>query len=132
MQVWFYFKVPLLWSPSPGRGKGIFALHSYMTALDFVTEPPFECPDGDAGDVVEMSLRSIWSMGFPPLSVSFNLGEIVDDETPMSKITLPLLDFPVAKFPQEMDDHFLVRGSKLQMYAHGEQDACIVVVPIMG
>jgi hypothetical protein len=51
MQAWFYFKVPLLWSPSPGRGKGIFALHSYMTALDFVTEPPFECPDGDAGDV---------------------------------------------------------------------------------
>jgi hypothetical protein len=51
MQAWFYCKVPLLRSPSPVRGKGIFALHSYMTGLDFATEPPFECPTGDAGDV---------------------------------------------------------------------------------
>jgi hypothetical protein len=51
MQAWFCCKVPLLWSPILRRGKGIYALHSYMTALDFVTEPPFECPNDDANDV---------------------------------------------------------------------------------
>jgi hypothetical protein len=50
-QAWFYCKVTLLRSLSPRWGKGIYALHSYMTALDFAMEPPFECGDDDAGDV---------------------------------------------------------------------------------
>jgi hypothetical protein len=37
-QAWFYCKVPLLQSPSPGRGKGIFSLQLYTIALDFATE----------------------------------------------------------------------------------------------
>jgi hypothetical protein len=49
-QAWFYCKVPLLWVLSPGRGKGIYALCSYMGALDFVMEPPFKCDNDDAGD----------------------------------------------------------------------------------
>jgi hypothetical protein len=51
MQAWFYYKVPLIRIPSPGRGKGIFAIHSYMTRLDFVTESSFQCPDDEGGDV---------------------------------------------------------------------------------
>jgi hypothetical protein len=48
---WFYCKVPLLQSLSPERGKGLYALHSYMTTLDFAMEPLFECANDDAGDV---------------------------------------------------------------------------------
>jgi hypothetical protein len=59
-QAWFYCKVPLLWILSPERSKGIFALHSYMTALEFATDPPFECPDDDAGDLAfNKATRSI-------------------------------------------------------------------------
>jgi hypothetical protein len=50
-QAWFYCKVPLIRVPSPGRGKGIFALHSYISKLEFVMEPSYQCPDSDAGDL---------------------------------------------------------------------------------
>jgi hypothetical protein len=45
--VWFCCKVPLIWSPCPGRGKGVYALHSYMAELSFVLDPLFSCPDDD-------------------------------------------------------------------------------------
>jgi hypothetical protein len=51
MQAWFYCKVPLIWVPSPGQGKDIYALHSYMTRLDFVMDPSFNCPNGEVGDM---------------------------------------------------------------------------------
>jgi hypothetical protein len=50
-RVWFYYKVPLLRCPSPMWGKGIYVLRSSMSALDFFTDPSFECVDADAGDV---------------------------------------------------------------------------------
>jgi hypothetical protein len=78
--------------------------------LDFAMESPFECPDGDAGDVAFIkATRSIggWDVieeymacDLFPLSVSFDLGEIADGVMPMSKLTLPLLNFPVARFPE--------------------------------
>jgi hypothetical protein len=72
-----------------------------------------------------------------PLLVSFDLGEIADGETPMSKLTVPLPDFPVTKFLEETNDHFFERveqaiGDVVGRYAHGEYDVCIAVVPNMG
>jgi hypothetical protein len=49
-QAWFYCKVPLIHSPSPERCKGVYALHSHMTELNFVTDPPFDCPDDEVND----------------------------------------------------------------------------------
>jgi hypothetical protein len=54
-RAWFYYKVPLLQSPSPGRGEGVFAFLLDMYALDFATDPSFECADNDAGDVAFLS-----------------------------------------------------------------------------
>jgi hypothetical protein len=115
-RAWFYFKVPLLHSPSPVRGKGIYALHSYMAALDFATELSFECSDDDASDVdFVKATRSIsrWdtieeytAYGLFPLAASFGLGEIADRKTPVLKIHLPLLEFPIAKLVDEIDDCF--------------------------
>jgi hypothetical protein len=48
---WFYCKVPLLRSPNLVPGKGIFVLHSDMSALDFAMEPSFECANDNASDV---------------------------------------------------------------------------------
>jgi hypothetical protein len=41
-----------------------------------------------------------------PLSDGFGLGEIEYGETSVSKITLPLREFPVARFLEEMNDRF--------------------------
>jgi hypothetical protein len=65
--------------------------------------------------------------------VSFGLGDIVDGDTPMSKLTLPLSEFPVARLPKETNDGFRVRVelavvNVVGRYAHREHDACIVVV----
>jgi hypothetical protein len=118
-QAWFYCKVRLLWSLSPGRGKGIYALHSYMTGLDFLTEPPFECPDGEAGDVAFVkdtctigsrdTMEEYMACRLFPLSVSFNLGEIADGETSVLKLAIPMPEFPVARRPEETNDGFRVR-----------------------
>jgi hypothetical protein len=71
--------------------------------------------------------------GLFPLSASFTLGEIADREMPMSKLTLPLPEFPVAKLSGETDDRFramveLAAVGAIGRYAHGEHDPCIAVV----
>jgi hypothetical protein len=143
MQAWFYCKVPLLWSPSHGRGKGIYAMCSDMTGLDFSKEPPFECTEDDAGDVAFIKVtRSIVGRDVVeeymacmifPLSTNFSLGEIASGEMPVSMLTLPLPKFPVARLPGETTDGFrarveLVAVNVVWRYARGEHDACILVV----
>jgi hypothetical protein len=97
-RAWFYCKVPLLRSPVPIQGKGVYALHSSMSALDFSTDPSFECADDDTGDltfvhstsliggqdIVEEYLTCILF----PLSARMGFREITDGETPVSKVTL--------------------------------------------
>jgi hypothetical protein len=72
-----------------------------------------------------------------PLSVSFDLGETVDGEVPMSKLALPSPNFLIARFREETDDHFFVKVEQAVVnvvgrYARGEHDVCIAVVLIMG
>jgi hypothetical protein len=47
-RAWFYCKVPL--HICPEGGKSSHALHSHMSTLDFLTEPPVNCSDTDCGD----------------------------------------------------------------------------------
>jgi hypothetical protein len=118
-QVWFCCKVPLIRVPSPGRGNGILALHSYMTRLDFVTEPSFHCPDNEAGDMAFVkvtcaiggrdAVEEYMACGLFPLSGSFNLGEIFEGKMLVSKLTVPLPEFPIARRPDEMNNGFRVR-----------------------
>jgi hypothetical protein len=71
----------------------VYALHSYMAELSFVSYPLFDCPDNDANDGAFIkSSRTIGSQdamdeylayGLIPLSVNFRLGEVVDREMPM-------------------------------------------------
>jgi hypothetical protein len=115
-QAWFYYKVPLFQIPSPGQGKCIFTLHSYMTRLDFVTETSFQCPDDEAGDIVFVKatraiggrdvVQEYMACRLLPLSARFNLGEIAEGEKLVSMLTVPLPEFPTARHPDEMNDGF--------------------------
>jgi hypothetical protein len=128
-------------------GNGVYALCSDMCALDFVTEPSFDCGEDDAGDVAFVSAtRSIggWDIveeymayGLFPLSASFGSGEIEDRETSVSKITFSLTEFPIPRLPKEINDHFWVRvelaaENVVGSYARGEHDVCVAVVPNEG
>jgi hypothetical protein len=55
----------------------------------------------------------------------------------VSKLTLPVVEFPVARLPEEANDNFLARvqlaaANVVGKYARGEHDACIVVIPNNG
>jgi hypothetical protein len=146
-QTWFYRKVPLIQIPSPRQGKGIFALHSYMTRLDFVTEPSFHCPDDEAGDVTFVkatrtigardTVEEYMACGLFPLSASFNLGKIAKGETPMSKLSIPLSEFPIARRSKETNDGFRTRAELATMnvvgrYIRGDHKACVKTVSNRG
>jgi hypothetical protein len=118
-----------------------------MAMLDFVMEPPFECSDDDAGDVAFIKathcigardvVEEFMACGLSPLSTNFGLGEVVDRETPVSKLHLPLLEFPIARLPNEMNDHFRARvelaaENIVGSYTRGEHDVCIASVPNEG
>jgi hypothetical protein len=142
-QAWFYCMVPLVRSPSPGRGKGIYALHSCMSGLEFVMEPPFECSENDAGDVAFVkatnfigsrdAVEEYMACRLFPLLANFGLGEVTDGETPASKQTLPLPESRVARHAEDTSDSFRVRVELTSVnvvgrYARGGHDTCIAVV----
>jgi hypothetical protein len=123
---WLYCKVPLVWSPIPVRGKSVYALWSSMAPLDFSMEPSFKCADDDSRDTALVSAMA-----------SFGFIEIADGETPISKVVLPLLEFPLAKLQGESNDHFLVRvelgvENVMDSYGRVEHDACIKALPNEG
>jgi hypothetical protein len=55
------------------------------------------------------AIEEFMACGLSPLSLSFGLGENVDRETPVLKLRLPLLEFPVVRLPDETNDHFHAR-----------------------
>jgi hypothetical protein len=90
-----------------------------MSALDYLTEPTITCPDTDANDddfvratsmigdhVVVEEFRAC---GMHLLSANFGFREITDDETPMLKLIVPLLDFHTVKAEGECDAQFLAK-----------------------
>jgi hypothetical protein len=144
MQALFYRKVPLLQVPSPRLGKGIYALYSYMTRLDFVTEPSFMCPNDEASDMAinkathtiggQDVVEEYMACGLFPLSTGFNLGEIADGKTPLSKLVIPLPEFPIARHQEEMNDGLramveLAVTNIIDRYARKEHKLCAKMVP---
>jgi hypothetical protein len=90
LQAWFYYKVPLIQVLSPRQGKGIFTLLSYMSKLEFVTKPSYQCPNNEAGDVAFVKATYViggrdtgeeyMACELFPMSASFDLGEISEGE----------------------------------------------------
>jgi hypothetical protein len=142
-QAWFYCKVPLPRSSSLRQCKGIYALHSYMTGLDFATELSFECLDDDASDIAfvratrtiddQDAVEEYMACELFLLPASFGLGEIAEGETPVSKLVVPMPTFPIVRLPEEMNDGFVARVelaavNVVGLYARREHKVCAKAV----
>jgi hypothetical protein len=90
-----------------------------MTELNFMMEPLLESPDDEIGDAAFVKAARIigsqdvveeyMACGIFPLSASFGLGEDVDGETPVSKLSAPMPDFWVARLAEKTNDGFRAR-----------------------
>jgi hypothetical protein len=79
-----------------------------------MTEPPFECPDDEIGDAAFIkatriiggrdAMEEYMACGLFPLSASFSLGEVADREMLVSKLSLHMPDFQVARLLEETND----------------------------
>jgi hypothetical protein len=102
MKVRFYCKVLIAVG-----GKSVHVLHSYMSNLEYLTEPPHNCPVDDSNDkafvhasmtiggrdiVKEFIASEIW-----PLDAGLDFGEVAEAEAPISKVIVPLPKFVAAK-----------------------------------
>jgi hypothetical protein len=110
---------------------------------DFSTDPPFDCADDDSSDAAFVRATSLidgrgtveqyLACRMFPLLASFGFGEIVEGETSVSKITLPLPEFPLTKVEGECDAHFLARvelsaENVVGSYGRTEHDACVLAL----
>jgi hypothetical protein len=115
--------------------------------LDFAIELPFECAEDDVGDVAFIkatcsvggwdTIEEYMACGLFSLSTSYGFEEIEDRGTPVSKINLPMSEFPSARLPGEMNDHFrprveLAAENVVLSYVREEHDVCITAVPNEG
>jgi hypothetical protein len=90
-KAWFYCKVSM------------HALHSHMSALEFLMEPPVNYRDSDIGDVVFIkvtiaiggsdAVEEYLACGLYLLSVDVNFEEVADGITPALKLKVPLPKF---------------------------------------
>jgi hypothetical protein len=119
-----------------------------MTPLDFTMEHSFECAGDDSGDVAFIHVASLidgsdalddeyLAYGIIPISANFGFAEIVDGETPVSKVVVPLPELPLARFEGESNNHCLARvqldmKNLVGSYGHAEHDACIQALPNRG
>jgi hypothetical protein len=112
----------------------VCALHSSMSPLDISTDHMFDCADDDSGGVAfvratsliggQNAVKEYLACGLFLLLVSFSLGEIADGEVRVSKITVPLPEFPLTKFQGESNDHFFSEGGARCRKCHWQLRSC--------
>jgi hypothetical protein len=118
-----------------------------MTPLYFTIEPSFECANGDSSDAAfvhdvsliggQDAIEEYLAYRMFPLLANFGFAEIMDGETPVSKVVVPLPEFPLARFEGESNDCFLARveldaENMVGSYGRAEHDACIQTLPNVG
>jgi hypothetical protein len=79
-----------------------------MSHLDYVMKPSFECVDDDSVDAAFVCVMGLiggrdtveeyLTCRMFPLSTNLGFAEILDGETPVSKMVVPLPEFPLARF----------------------------------
>jgi hypothetical protein len=78
----------------------VYVLHSYMTDLNFITDPPFYRLDEVVNDAAfvkatctiggQDAMEEYMTCGLLLLSVSFGLGEVANGEMSVSKLPVPM------------------------------------------
>jgi hypothetical protein len=120
-----------------------YALHFVMSALDYTTQPSFECPDTDSSDVAfiratgRYAIEEYLTCNMYPLSTSFGFDTIVDGETLMLKVTVLLPEFCIASVEGESNDRFLVTveleaENVVEGYSRAKHDADLKCLPSGG
>jgi hypothetical protein len=115
----FYCRVPL--HKSEASSKGIHLLHSQMSSLNYLTEPPhnFAVDDVNAR-AFELATKIIGgrntieeflACSILPFSDNWDL-KVEKAEAPLSKVVAPLLKAPTMKVMQETDADFDTRVAK--------------------
>jgi hypothetical protein len=87
-----------------------------MSALDFLMEPPVNCPDSDGGDATFVkatgfiggrdTIEEFFTCRLYPLAANSRLGEVAEGITPASKLKVPLPEFQVVRSDEEDDVKF--------------------------
>jgi hypothetical protein len=101
MKAWFYCKVPV--HVCPQGGESVHVLHSHMSVLELLMEPPINRPDSDSRDVAFVKAASAiggrdaveeyLACGLYPLSASISFEGVTEGVTPVLWVKLPLPKF---------------------------------------
>jgi hypothetical protein len=125
----------------------IHALHSHMSALNFLTKPSIHNSGKDLhGDPFVWASKNIGgrdaveefvSCGVWPLAAGVNFEHVKVDFTPVSKLKVHLLRVPLSHEDEEDDTHFLARVEQearniVGSYTRMEHEACIASLPNNG
>jgi hypothetical protein len=104
---WFYCQVPSLQSST--GGKSIYVLHLWMSVIDYTVEPEVECPDDDMNDVAFVratntiegrdAVEEFLACKMYPLVAGFGFHGMSIGTTPVSKVQITLLLFPIEVVP---------------------------------
>jgi hypothetical protein len=114
-KLWFYYRVPC--RRSLEGSKSMYALHSWMSELDYAVKTEVECPDHDLNDAAFVrvtatiggrdAVKEYVACKMNPLAIGFIFKSVPLGMTPMSKVETPLPLFVVGNIDVEHDDHVL-------------------------
>jgi hypothetical protein len=117
---WFYCHVPC--RRCSGGGKCMYALHSWMSELDYAIEPEVDCPDNVPNDDAFVratttiegcdAIEEYIACKIYPLAASFGFKSVPLGTTPMSKVQTPLPLFAVGTIAVEHAGCFLTEVKK--------------------
>jgi hypothetical protein len=85
-------------------------LHSYMTELEYLMEPPYNCTDDDVND--KGFVHATTRIGGHDAIEEFmpvKFGEVVEAKAPISKVVAPLPKFVATKRDGEGDEQFVLK-----------------------
>jgi hypothetical protein len=117
MNDWFYCRAPCLCHS--GGGKSVYALHSWISTLDYMVELEVECPDSDMNDAAFICatviiggcdvIKEFIACGMYPLASSFGFKDVIMGTMVVSKVKTPLPIFPVEPVSAEDGGCFLTK-----------------------
>jgi hypothetical protein len=121
-------------------------MRSHMCALDFLMEPPVNCPDTDVRDVTFVKAASTiggpvpWKSTWPMANILFDrvwLQGGTWQRDHISKHIIPLSEFLTAWSEEESETQFLAKAdveaeNVVGCYGCAEHEACIKLLPNRG
>jgi hypothetical protein len=118
--------------PSSGGSKSVYALHLWMSELDYDVESDVECPDNDPNDVAFVratstirghdAVEEYVACKMYQLVVGFNFESVALGTTPILRVETPLPLFAVGTIAVEHADSVLaeIRAERIRCPRNGK------------